>query len=98
MTPEAPMEALDIGVDALREWLESGRPVTVLDIRPPVQREEWSIPGSVPVDAQAAMRAGHSEGTGAATVAGVALRPGEPVVAVCAEGKTSPLAGRAKRG
>jgi len=91
------METLDIGVDALREWLESGRPVTVLDIRPPVQREEWSIPGSVPVDAQVAMRAGGSAGAGATTVAGVQLRPGEPVVAVCAEGKTSLLAVRAMR-
>lgn len=96
------METLDIGVDSLREWLESGRPVTVLDIRPPVQREEWSIPGSVPVDAQAAMRAGATNpgGAGASnptTIAGVPLQPGQPVVAVCAEGRSSLLAVRALR-
>ena len=80
------METIDIGVDALRDWLESGKPVTVLDIRPPVQREEWSIPGSVPVDAMAAMRPN-----------GVKVPPGQPVVAVCAQGKSSMLAVMALR-
>jgi glyoxylase-like metal-dependent hydrolase (beta-lactamase superfamily II)/rhodanese-related sulfurtransferase len=84
------METIDIGVDALRDWLESGRPVTVLDIRSAEQREEWSIPGSLHVDAQAAMRA-----AGPSAIAGVRLTPGQPVVAVCAEGKTSILAVRA---
>ncbi|HMI31368.1 MAG TPA: MBL fold metallo-hydrolase [Candidatus Limnocylindrales bacterium] len=81
------METTDIGVDALRDWLESGRPVTVLDIRSAAQREEWSIPGSLHVDAQAAMR-----GEGSSAVGGVRLTPGQPVVAVCAEGRTSLLA------
>jgi glyoxylase-like metal-dependent hydrolase (beta-lactamase superfamily II)/rhodanese-related sulfurtransferase len=80
------METLDIAVDALRDWLESGRPVTVLDIRPAAQREEWSIPGSVPVDPMAAMRP-----------AGLKITPGQPVVAVCAQGKSSMLAVKALR-
>ena len=86
------MESMDIGVDALRDWLESGRPVTVLDIRPAVQREEWSIPGSVPVDAQTAMRASDPSSIG-----GVTVPAGQPIVAVCAQGKSSILAVRAMR-
>jgi glyoxylase-like metal-dependent hydrolase (beta-lactamase superfamily II)/rhodanese-related sulfurtransferase len=92
------MEPIDIGVDSLREWLEHGRPVTVLDIRSPAQREEWSIPGSIHVDAQAAMRASApSSPAEGAVIAGVALPPGQPVVTVCAEGRTSLLAVRAMR-
>ncbi len=86
------MESTDIGMDLLREWLDSGRPVTVLDIRPATQREEWSIPGSLHVEAQAAMRPGAP-----ATIAGVPVPPGQPVVAVCAQGKSSQLAARALR-
>ena len=79
------MSEIDIGVDELRGWLDSGHPVTVLDIRPAVQREEWSIPGSLHVDPQTVMRGG------------VAIPPGQPVVAVCAEGRSSVLAVRAMR-
>ncbi len=86
------MKPTDIGVDALREWLESGHPVTVLDIRPESQREEWRIPGSVHVDAQAAMRP-----SAPSTIAGVPIPPGQLVVAVCAQGKSSVLAVRALR-
>jgi len=86
------MDSMDIGMDALRDWLESGRPVTVLDIRPAIQREEWSIPGSLHVDAQAAMRP-----SAPATVGGIRVPQGQPVVAVCAQGKSSILAVRAMR-
>ncbi len=86
------MESMDIGVDALRDWLESGRPVTVLDIRPAVQREEWSIPGSLHVDAHTAMRA-----RSGSSIGGVSVPAGQPIVAVCAQGKSSILAARAMR-
>jgi glyoxylase-like metal-dependent hydrolase (beta-lactamase superfamily II)/rhodanese-related sulfurtransferase len=86
------MKTDEIGVDALRDWLESGRPVTVIDIRPAEQREEWTIPGSVPVDAMAAMRP-----SAPATVGGVPVPPGQPVVAVCAQGNSSLLAVHALR-
>ena len=33
-----------IETETLREWLEDGRPVNVLDIRAPEDRKEWSIP------------------------------------------------------
>jgi glyoxylase-like metal-dependent hydrolase (beta-lactamase superfamily II)/rhodanese-related sulfurtransferase len=87
------MKSTDIEVETLRDWLESGRPVTVLDIRPADQREEWSIPGSLHVDVHAAMRP-----SAPATVGGVRVPPGQPVVAVCAHGRSSLLAVRAMRG
>ena len=80
------METIEVEVDALRDWLERGEPVTVIDIRPPVQREEWSIPGSVPVDAMTAMRPG-----------GVPAPAGQAVVAVCAQGNSSLIAVQAMR-
>jgi glyoxylase-like metal-dependent hydrolase (beta-lactamase superfamily II)/rhodanese-related sulfurtransferase len=89
----ASTDSIDIGVDALRNWLESGHPVTVLDIRPSAEREEWCIPGSLHVDAYAALRMNDAN-----ALAGVKLPQGQPVVAVCAMGNTSQLAVKALRG
>lgn len=44
-----------ISVELLRTWLEEGRPVTVLDVRPSDQRAEWAIPGSLHLDAYRAL-------------------------------------------
>src|SRR5437899_10657971 len=82
----------DMGVDALRDWLESGRPVTVLDIRPADQREEWSIPGSLHVDARAAMGP-----SAPATIGDVRVPSGQPVVPVCPQGSAILLAAPALR-
>lgn len=68
-----------ISVEALRAWLEEGRPVTILDVRPMNERAEWSIPGSLHVDAYAALRA-HDP----AALAQVELPTNIPVVTVCA--------------
>jgi glyoxylase-like metal-dependent hydrolase (beta-lactamase superfamily II)/rhodanese-related sulfurtransferase len=76
-----------ITIETLRIWLEEGRPVTVLDIRPMPERAEWSIPGSIHADAYNALSTHDPE-----ALADVAL-PGErPVVTVCAAGKTSLVA------
>ena len=40
-----------IAAETLRQWLVEGKPVTVLDIRTPDDRAQWSIPGSVHIDA-----------------------------------------------
>jgi rhodanese-related sulfurtransferase len=47
-----------IDVTTLRDWLDQGKPVTVVDVRSADARTEWSIPGSVHVDAYADLRQG----------------------------------------
>lgn len=76
-----------IDVATLRDWLATGRPVTVLDVRPAAERAEWAIPGSLHVDAYDALKAGDP-----AALAGLALPGDRPVVTVCAAGKTSQIA------
>src|SRR5438034_4054089 len=73
-----------IDVETIRTWLEEGRPVTVLDIRPMPERVEWSIPGSMHVDAYNALKENDPK-----ALAEVELPDNKPVVAVCAAGKTS---------
>ncbi len=70
---------MTIDVETLRAWLEEGRPVTVLDIRPMAERAEWAIPGSIHVDAYDALKA-HDP----AALATVELPDHVPVVTVCA--------------
>jgi len=81
------MTAPTISTEGLRELLERGAPVTVLDVRPAAERAEWAIPGSVHVDAYDALRRGDP-------TALAAFHPtnGGRVVTVCAAGKTSMLA------
>ena len=76
-----------ISVDTLRQWLEEGRPVNVLDVRSSADRAEWSIPGSLHVDAYEALKAGKSN-----ALAGVNLRANVPTVTVCGRGKVSQVA------
>jgi glyoxylase-like metal-dependent hydrolase (beta-lactamase superfamily II) len=76
-----------IDVETLRAWLEEGRPVTVLDIRPTSERAEWAIPGSIHIDAYNALKANDPK-----ALADVALPGDAPVVTVCAAGKTSLIA------
>ena len=76
-----------ISVETLRAWLEEGRAATILDVRPVAERVEWSIPGSLHVDAYAALKANDPE-----ALATVELPGNAPVVTVCAAGKTSQIA------
>ncbi len=78
---------MTIDVETLRTWLEEGRPVTVLDIRPMHERVEWAIPGSIHVDAYDALKANDPK-----AFAEVELPGNIPVVTVCAAGKTSLVA------
>lgn len=78
---------LEITADDLRAALSSGASLTVLDVRPAAERAEWSIPGSIHVDAYERLRAGDPSALDATTL------PGDrPVVVVCAAGRTSLLA------
>jgi rhodanese-related sulfurtransferase len=46
-----------IDVESLRQMLEQGEPVTVLDVRPEDQSSEWWIPGRVQFAAYRALKA-----------------------------------------
>jgi glyoxylase-like metal-dependent hydrolase (beta-lactamase superfamily II)/rhodanese-related sulfurtransferase len=83
---------MTIDMETLRGWLETGEEVSVLDVRPAAERAEWSIPGSLHVDAYDALRAGDP-----AALAGVPLPPHIPVVTVCAAGRTSLIAAEVLR-
>ena len=78
---------MNVDAETLRTWMETGAPLTVLDVRPGGERAEWSIPGSLHVDAYDALRAGDP-----AALDSVTLPRDRPVVTVCAAGKTSLLA------
>ena len=76
-----------ISVETLRTWLEERRPTTILDVRPAEERAEWAIPGSFHIDAYRTLN--DHDPTALATVD---VPDGQPVVTVCAAGKTSQLA------
>ena len=73
-----------IDTDTLREWLDTRQPVTVLDIRADEDRAQWTIPGSLHVNAYEELRAGRP-----GPLAGAALPSGRPVVTVCNAGRVS---------
>ena len=78
---------LTVEMETFRQWLEQGRPVTVLDVRTAEERAEWMIPGSIHVDAYHALKAGDPQ-----ALAGVMLPDDAPVVTICGAGKVSLIA------
>ena len=77
----------DIGAMTLRDMLERGERVTVVDVRKGEDYDEWSIPGSVHFDAYDALNAGDGR-----AMEGLALPEGAPVVTVCGRGRSSAVA------
>src|SRR5512145_766054 len=73
--------------ETLRSWLEAGKPVTLLDVRSAADRATWAIPGSLHVDAYAALKAHNPH-----ALDGVALPTDEPVVTICNVGHVSHIA------
>jgi len=67
--------------DELRHALDTGAPVTVVDIRTAAERAEWWIPGSKHVDAYDALKRGDKT-----ALAGADLPADRPVVVVCRGG------------
>jgi glyoxylase-like metal-dependent hydrolase (beta-lactamase superfamily II)/rhodanese-related sulfurtransferase len=78
---------VQVDVETLRDWLDQGRPVTVVDIRRDEERAQWSVPGSIHVNAYDALRVGE-----AGALAAVVLPPDRPVVTVCNVGRVSQIA------
>ena len=67
--------------------LERGERVTVVDVRKGEDHAEWSIPGSVHVDAYDALNSGDER-----AMEGLELPEGAPVVTVCGRGRSSAVA------
>ena len=76
-----------IDMQSLRQKLEQGEPLTLLDVRPPEEREEWAIPGSLHVNAYHDLKAGDP-----GAITGVDLPGDRPVVTICGAGNTSLVA------
>lgn len=76
-----------VDVETLRGMLERQDPVTILDVRPQAERDEWSIPGSIHRDAYAALGAGDPS-----ALFNVTVPADQAVVTVCGAGRTSRLA------
>ena len=76
----------------LRDMLERGERVTVVDVRKREDYAEWSIPGSVHYDAYDALHAGAER-----AMQGLELPEGVPVVTVCGRGRSSAVAARQLR-
>lgn len=76
----------------LRDALAAHEALTVVDVRPVAERAEWSIPGSLHVDAYQTLRAGDRSVLNAFADT---LPRDRPVVTVCARGRTSVLAAEA---
>lgn len=81
------MRQREINTDTLRAWLDAGKKVTVLDVRPTGEREEWKIPGSIHIDAYDALKKNDPD-----ALKLVDFDKSIPVVTVCAGGKTSLIA------
>jgi rhodanese-related sulfurtransferase len=76
-----------ISVETLRTWLEEGRKVSIVDVRPMRERVEWAIPASLHIDAYEALKA-HDP----TALSSLDLPTETPVITVCAAGKTSQIA------
>lgn len=79
--------AKEIDSETLRTWLESGKELSILDVRPIQERAEWFIPGSIHIHAYDKLKAGRTD-----ALEGLYLNKNVPVVTFCAGGNTSLLA------
>jgi rhodanese-related sulfurtransferase len=78
-----------IDTNLLRDWLETGKEVSILDIRPIQERTEWYIPGSVYFNAYDKLKAQNPN-----ALQGLHLDKTIPIVTICAGGKTSLIAAK----
>jgi glyoxylase-like metal-dependent hydrolase (beta-lactamase superfamily II)/rhodanese-related sulfurtransferase len=78
-----------IDTETLRHWLDTGKPVVILDVRSAADRATWAIPGSIHVDAYADLKAHNAH-----ALDGVSMPSDVPVVTVCNSGYTSQIASK----
>lgn len=79
--------AKQIDTHTLQTWLETGKDVSILDIRPIQERTEWFIPGSIYFNAYEKLKTNDPD-----ALHGLYLDKTVPVVAICAGGKISMIA------
>lgn len=70
--------------ETLRTWLDEKRPVTVVDVRSDEDRELWSIPGSIHINAYEALKAAERS-----VLSDAELPADRPIVTVCNLGTMS---------
>ena len=70
--------------ETLQKWLEEKQPVTVVDVRTDEDRQQWSIPGSIHINAYDALKAGKQS-----ILSNADLPSDRPIVTVCNLGKMS---------
>jgi rhodanese-related sulfurtransferase len=78
------MNRESIDAKTLREWLQSGEKVTVVDVRHAEEHAEWSVPGSVNLDAYDKLKAGDPH-----EMEDLDVPKDGPVVTVCGAGPSS---------
>jgi glyoxylase-like metal-dependent hydrolase (beta-lactamase superfamily II) len=81
------MHRESIDAKTLREWLQNGEKVTVVDVRHAGEHAEWSVPGSLNFDAYDRLKAGDPD-----AMDGLELPEDGPVVTVCGAGRSSAVA------
>jgi glyoxylase-like metal-dependent hydrolase (beta-lactamase superfamily II) len=79
-----------INTETLRQWLASSQPVTVVDIRAESDRAQWSIPGSIYIDAYNELKEGRP-----GPLADAEFPANVPVVTICNMGRVSQIAAQA---
>lgn len=77
----------EISTDILKTWLDTGKEVSILDIRPIQERIEWFIPGSVYYNAYDKLKANNPN-----ALQGLHLDKTIPIITICTGGKTSLIA------
>lgn len=82
-------EELTVDVKTLSSWLSTKKAVTILDVRPLQEREEWSIPGSTHLDVYTKLKANEDD-----VFKDSQLSKNIPIVTVCAGGRMSLVAAR----
>lgn len=78
---------MKINVDKLKDLIETGEPVFILDVRPTSERNEWYIPGSHHLDAYKRLNASDFS-----VLDEITIPPDATIITVCAAGRTSLIA------